>query len=55
MPIILIVAYCLIAFLVLVVLTFHCEMQDEQRRCDKLKKSPAADAKPGIKNLHHPA
>ncbi len=55
MPIILIVAYCLIAFLVIFVLTFHCEMQDEQRRCDNLKKSQPADVKPVIKNLHHPA
>ena len=56
MPILWIVVYCLIAVLVLFVLTIHCEMQDEQRRCDDLAKAhPPAASKPDVKNLHHPA
>jgi hypothetical protein len=48
-PILWIVVYCLIAVLVLFALTFHSEMQDEQRRCDNmakvLPKSVKTDAK----------
>lgn len=39
MPILWIVIYCLIAVLVLFVLTFHNEMLDEKSRCDGLAKS----------------
>lgn len=53
MPILWIVVYCLIAVLVLFALTFHCEMQDEQRRCDNLAKPHTNGVKPEVKNLSH--
>ena len=54
MPILWIVIYCLIAVLVLFVLTFHSEMLDEKNRCDGLAKSAPPDGeKPKNKDLPH--
>ncbi len=56
MPILWIVVYCLIAVLVLFVLTFHNEMLDEKSRCDGLAKSAHHDGKkPAHNDLHRPA
>lgn len=55
MPILWIVVYCLIAVLVLFALTFHSEMQDEQRRCDNMAKALPKGVKPEGKKLpDHP-
>jgi len=54
-PILWIVVYCLIAVLVLFALTFHNEMQDEQRRCDNMAKIVPKAIKPEAGKLpHHP-
>ncbi len=54
MPILWIVVYCLIAVLVLFVLTFHNEMLDEKSRCDKMVKSHPGEAKnPAHKDAPH--
>jgi hypothetical protein len=50
-PILWIVVYCLIAVLVLFALTFHNEMQDEQRRCDNLAKPLSRGVRPEVKKL----
>lgn len=51
MPILWIVVYCLIAVLVLFALTFHSEMQDEQRRCDNMAKVLPKSVKTDAKKL----
>ena len=55
MPILWIVVYCLIAVGVLFALTFLNEMQDEQKRCDKLAKSLPNDEKRDPHDLPHSA
>jgi hypothetical protein len=54
-PILWIVIYCVIAVLVLFVLTFHNEMMDEKSRCDGLAKSHPSGKKPPSNDLSHPA
>jgi hypothetical protein len=46
-----IVVYCLVAVLALFALSFHHEMQDEQRRCDNLAKILPKAIKPEAKKL----
>lgn len=53
MPILWIVVYCLIAVLVLFALTFHREMQDEQRRCDNMAKVLPKSVDTDAKKLPH--
>ena len=56
MPILWIVVYCLIAVVILFLLTFHNEMVDEQNRCDGLAKSShRSGKKPPNNDLSHPA
>jgi hypothetical protein len=54
-PILWIVVYCLVAVLVLFVITFHNEMVDEKSRCEGLAKSRHPDKKPPSSDLSHPA
>jgi hypothetical protein len=52
-PILWIVVYCLIAVLVLFALTFHSEMQDEQRRCDNMAKALPKSVNMDAKKVPH--
>ena len=56
MPILWIVIYCLIAVVILFLITFHNEMLEEKSRCDGLAKSAHSSAKkPPSNDLSHPA